>query len=284
MRYGIYHDGKARPSGKTSGCAWIASAGMDTQSQPARSFWAARGDEKGTPSLVSPGARFDRYERWTRRVLQDWTWRRVERYGRLPFAKAVDLGCGYGDWTARLASRSREIVAVDLSPGFVEQTRQRLEAVGHATARVICGDICELEDELRGADLVSVGAVLMYLEDEEALAVLARLRRDIVPSGLLYQRDLCATNGRRERRNVRPGFFSIYRRPGRYIEMAARSGFRLVEARRSTSIYAEQCTFETIGRGRERATRALAVAPDLLWRLATLHWRTASWSFFFAHV
>jgi SAM-dependent methyltransferase len=237
----------------------------------------------GTPALVSPGARFDWYERWTRAKLQAWAWRRLERYGRLPFAKAVDLGCGYGDWTERLAARSREIVAVDLSPGFVEQTRQRLASAGHANARVICGDVCDLgEEPLRQADLLSLGAVLMYLEDEEAAALLGKLRRNIGASGLLYQRDLCAANGRRERRNVRPGFFSVYRRPGRYVEMAGRSGFRLLEARRSTSIYAEQSVFETVARRSERAAGAAALAADLLWRLATLHWRTASWSFFFA--
>jgi SAM-dependent methyltransferase len=233
----------------------------DSDGRDAREAWIERGDMAKDVTAVDPGSTNSRYANWTRRCLQDWTLARARRDLGRRARRAVDLGCGFGDWTVRFAEMADEIIACDVSPGFVDEARRRLRESGHPAATVACSDVRTFT-AYGDADLVYLGAVLMYLDDAGCLSVLRGVRERIAPDGLLLSRDWCAIRMGRARVNRSP-WFSMHRRPRRYLEPAEQSGFRVVAWAASPAMYRE----------------AVAWPVGWLWLAASLLWTRASVSF-----
>ena len=227
----------------------------------ARAFWLDRARVHDGPTAVHPDSRWLRYDAWTRGLLQTWTLARLRAIAPR-FRRAVDLGCGHGDWTARFARLVDEIHACDIAPELAAATQRRL--AHHRAARVECADVraFALPREL---DLVYCGAVFMYLSDRAVGDVLRRVRAVLAPNAVVVVRDFCAFNGARraERAHV------VNRRPAELRAIAEHAGLRCVELRSSPSIYGEVM-------GARLGGGLLGWPLRALWRLATLHWRRAS--------
>jgi len=98
----------------------------------------------------------------------------------------LELGCGSGPLTRHLLAAGHRVVASDASPAMLELARRRLpEAEG--VRLIVLPD-----DPLPAADaVVSVGHVLSYLPDEEAIhRALIAVARALRPGGVLAV-DLC---------------------------------------------------------------------------------------------
>jgi SAM-dependent methyltransferase len=97
-----------------------------------------------------------------------------------PFASALELGCGIGGLTARLAPRSRRLLALDGAPTAIAATAERLAPLPGARAVV-----ADLPDGLPDGrfDLVVASEVLYYLAPAELDAAIGRLRGALVPGG-----------------------------------------------------------------------------------------------------
>lgn len=228
-------------------------------------FWIDRARTVDGALAVQPRTRSQRYDAWSRRMLQRWTLDRVARIAPR-HRRFVDLGCGHGDWTELLASVADEVHACDVAPAFVEQTRARVPR-----AAVACADVrsYQLPPQL---DLAYLGAVLMYLPDHDALDVLRRVRAHAREGAVVVVREWCTLNlGRRtERPDAR--YFSIHRRSTEVRDLAVAAGFTCVDVRSSPSIYGEAMAGHR---------RALVWPLRCAWRLATLHWQRASHTFVF---
>jgi SAM-dependent methyltransferase len=223
----------------------------------ARAFWLQHARETHGVAAMHSTPGWASYHAWTRRMLQDWTVKRLRATGNV-FVRFADLGCGIGDWTERLADLAVDTFACDLSPEFVAQTRAR---VPHAT--VACADLREYRLPV-DLDLVYAGAVLMYLPDADVRGVLQRVRAALRPNGVVVLRDYGAINlGRRRHTKI-----SVHRRPRELERLAADAYLKSVECRTSPSIYGE-----VMARG-----TALQWPLRALWRLATAHWRSASYT------
>ncbi|MFY0992863.1 methyltransferase domain-containing protein [Halomonas sp. C05BenzN] len=130
---------------------------------------------------------------WQHRVARAFS-RAAPRYARLAEAQRVmgkrlwarlperassvlDLGCGPGHWSARLACRYGEagtVTGLDLAPGMLEVARR------HHGDRVrwLCGDAAALPLPDAGLDLVVSNLALQWCPDlEEALGELRRVLR-----------------------------------------------------------------------------------------------------------
>jgi len=100
-------------------------------------------------------------------------------------ARALDLGCGTGTLTRRLAERCGEAVGVDLSPSMLAEARARTPR--NCNARYIEGDFRSVFATEERFDVVTAVATLHHLPVAEAFrAAAARVR----PGGLLLVVDL----------------------------------------------------------------------------------------------
>lgn len=116
----------------------------------------------------------------------DWCqWLALHRWLRVkPGSSVLDVGCGVGRWSRRLAARGAHVTGIDLSPTMVAEARRRAAAEG-------VGDRCwfDAQDLSRldaGAkfDLVLGVTVLQHILDPEALAAaVSRMTSHLAPGG-----------------------------------------------------------------------------------------------------
>jgi SAM-dependent methyltransferase len=230
----------------------------DDPSRVAPGYWIRRASEQPSEQAVHPSSRFLSYEMWTRRMVQRWTMQRV-RAVKPRFRRCVDMGCGFGDWTALFADVVDEVNAFDVAPAFVDATRQRVPK-----AHVECGDLRSYVLP-RGLDFVYIGAVLLYVPQPDVVDILRRVRDAVVPGALVIIRDWCTLNLGRRSTNASAEHWSIHRSPRELAWLAEAARLELVELRSSPSIYGE------VMGGR------LAQWPmRMAWRLLSLPARRAS--------
>lgn len=110
-----------------------------------------------------------------------------------PAWRVMDLGCGTGLVTLRLAPLVREVVAVDGSPGMLEKLNDKVRAAGWSNIRTLQ---CDLErDELPDGpfDLITAAMLLHHIPDPPRLV--AALRQRLRPGGRLALADLDREDG-----------------------------------------------------------------------------------------
>lgn len=167
----------------------------------------------------------------------------LETY-RVPRGACLDVGCGSGVWLERLAPRFARAHGIDVSSEMVASARAHLARRGIGNATVACQGALELPEDAR-YDLIFVGGVLMYLNDDVVGSMLAKLARMLTPGGLLilrestssprpWYRDTPLSPGLFAPRPQpgqpaapRPPYFAIYRTPETYPELASRQGLTL---------------------------------------------------------
>ncbi|WP_010314080.1 class I SAM-dependent methyltransferase [Synechococcus sp. CB0205] len=105
-------------------------------------------------------------------ILQTWP----HTHGR----KALDLGCGRGEWLQLLEQHSYKAVGVDANPDFVEQCRM----LGFD---VTCSDVftylASLPDQ--SLNLISAFHLIEHLTTSQLRILLEHARRLLLPTGLL---------------------------------------------------------------------------------------------------
>lgn len=82
---------------------------------------------------------------------------REEEGRQPPYGQALDLGCGSGIWTVKLAARGWQVTGVDFVPKALRRARQRAQEAG-VEARLIEGDVTALRT-------IGVGSGFRFLLD-----------------------------------------------------------------------------------------------------------------------
>lgn len=86
-----------------------------------------------------------------------------------PGTRVLDLGCGIGRWSCRLAKRGASVTGVDLSPTMIAQAGARAAAQGVAArCRFLAQDLAALELDGR-FDLILGVTVLQHILEPAAL-------------------------------------------------------------------------------------------------------------------
>ncbi len=171
-------------------------------------------------------------------------WAQVERWLARhggPRRACLDVGCGSGAWLERLAPHFAVAHGIDLSSEMVASAKARLARAGLGNTEVRCQSALELDGAQR-YDLIFVGGVLMYLNDDELDGMMARLAGLLAPGGLLvlrestcaertWYRDTPLSPGLFASRPqpglpppARPPYYAIYRTPDVYPALARRHG------------------------------------------------------------
>jgi 2-polyprenyl-3-methyl-5-hydroxy-6-metoxy-1,4-benzoquinol methylase len=107
-------------------------------------------------------------------------------------AKALDIGCGIGQHSIRMAKRGLKVVAADFSPDRVVSARSNIEAHGVAQLVNVCNEDVEegLSFSAESFDLVLCWGVLMHVPDnEKAMSELVRVTK-VGGKIILYEANL----------------------------------------------------------------------------------------------
>ncbi len=121
----------------------------------------------------------DRFGEWGARVVGD-PWERFvdELATRLPTgARVLDLGCGNGTKTARLAGRF-DVIAVDISERQLELARADVP-----DATFVHADFTELVVPAEAFDAVTALYSIVHVPRDDHPALFARIRRWLKPGG-----------------------------------------------------------------------------------------------------
>jgi SAM-dependent methyltransferase len=100
----------------------------------------------------------------------------------VPGMKILDLACGFGRHSNRLAVRDCDVTGVDLMAGFLDIARSQAPATG---AQYVQGDMRELDIDSAFDRVVLLFSSFGYFEDQENEGVLARMARALRPEGRL---------------------------------------------------------------------------------------------------
>ena len=109
-----------------------------------------------------------------------------------PGARVLEIGCGTGAVTARLASRGARITALDQNPAMLERARARLAAMPEVPGEVTWVERTASEvDSLPGAsfDAVAISFALSEMSAAERRFVLREVARCLAPGGALAVAD-----------------------------------------------------------------------------------------------
>lgn len=132
--------------------------------------------------LFASGADPWRYEAPYERRKYDQT---MSLMGDVRYGRTLEAGCAEGHFTVRLAARSDDVIAADISEIALERVRSRCASDG--IRNVVTRRLDLSSDPLPGdCDLVVCSEVLYYMGDRESLASVARrLAAALAPGGLL---------------------------------------------------------------------------------------------------
>ncbi|MFB3888996.1 MAG: class I SAM-dependent methyltransferase [Candidatus Bathyarchaeia archaeon] len=128
----------------------------------------------------------------------------------------VDFGCGHGFYTAELAKRAREVVAVDISPAMLQKARNKATKAGVRNARFLQSDGKRIP--MADSTVDKVLLVTVYHEVADSETVLKEFRRILKPNGQLIIAEV-----------VRKGIFTAapVQSPEKLKEEIKASGFKL---------------------------------------------------------
>jgi ubiquinone/menaquinone biosynthesis C-methylase UbiE len=114
-------------------------------------------------------------------------YRRVAELVRGP--NVLDLGCGTGNMTMRLAQRGLSVVGVDISPEMLAVARRKIPA--GAAVRFVQTGAAELIDHFPAGSFDTIVSILVFSEMSEAeqLLVLRQCRSLLRPGGRMILAD-----------------------------------------------------------------------------------------------
>jgi SAM-dependent methyltransferase len=109
-----------------------------------------------------------------------------------PDCRVLDLGSGIGFWTEYFARRFSRVVAIEASRPLYKAMEERCAAYGNVT--MIQGDVMQFRPEDR-YDVVFLGGMLMYLNEEDVTSLLGNLIASLRPGGIVLCRETTVRRG-----------------------------------------------------------------------------------------
>ena len=109
-----------------------------------------------------------------------------------PGGAVLDLGSGIGFWAEYFARRYSRVVAVEASKPLYEALEQRCKP--YQNIKLVFDDVMLFRPEDR-YDVVFLGGLLMYLNNEDAISLLQKLIPFLQPRGIILCRETTVRQG-----------------------------------------------------------------------------------------
>lgn len=139
----------------------------------------------------------------------------------------LDLGCGPGTWALQVAPKVKSVLGIDIAPAFIEHATREAERQGVTNVSFQEGSFLTFKTERRFG-LIVLGAMLVYVNDDDLVPLFERLRGFLAPGGIIYARTSVAPR----RRYARLGKYQgIYRTKAQYEEAMREAGFTIESER-----------------------------------------------------
>jgi len=141
-----------------------------------------------------------------------------------PGTQVLDIGCGIGRWSRRLAQRGARVTGIDLSPTMVSEARRRAHAEGVASrCEFHTGDVTDFDLGTRFPVVVGVTVLQHIIDGVRFDAAVACLARHVAPGGRLVLLEAAPSrrNGRCDTTIFRA------RSLGRYLEAFTAAGLEV---------------------------------------------------------
>jgi len=125
-----------------------------------------------------------------------------------PDGHVLDLGCGNGCWTEHFAQRFSRVVAIEGSKPLYDALEER--CAPYPNVLLVHGDVMlyEPEDQF---DLVFLGGMLMYLNEEDVILLLERLIPFLRPGAIVLCRETTIRQGNSIRHEALPTTSNFFR-------------------------------------------------------------------------
>lgn len=150
-------------------------------------------------------------------------------FRKVKFSKemiVLDLGCGTGRWSFPFAEKSKEVIAVDISPGFINTARGIKENKSVDNILFFCQSIMDFSYlSNRKFDIIHLGGVLQYLNDESVKKLLGKLCEVIKKDGILITRD--SINFNETKIYKKDDYVAIVRLKSEFLQMFTKQEFVL---------------------------------------------------------
>ena len=192
----------------------------------ARAYWEQRarryaGKGRGLGAVCSYGmpSFYNGYIHLTQ-CLALAPWLRVS-----PDTAVLEVGCGLGRWSQRLARSGALVTGIDVSSTMVEKARQLTECAGLASrCRFLVADLAELALGKRFERILGVTVLQHILDSERFQAAVKRLAAHLAPGGRLVLLEAAPS------RPVKRCDSEIFcaRETGAYCDAFERAGLRCV--------------------------------------------------------
>jgi SAM-dependent methyltransferase len=179
-----------------------------------------------------------------------------------PGSSVLDIGCGAGAWTALFGDRYARVVGIERSASMVEAAKLRTAAMSHVEILE-----CDVRVGLPEShfEFAFLGGLCMYLNDDDVVALLERIKERVQPDGLLLLRESTVPG---QRRMASGEYQAVYRTVADYRALFELAGIRRVEVRRNLGYTSMEIAVELV----ELRRRWLGFLPSNSPLLSALTW------------
>ena len=143
----------------------------------------------------------------------------------------LDMGCGAGRWSLAFARKARFVIGVDNSPALLKIAENQARRLSVSNVKFIESSIIDFSYPER-FDLVFIGGVLLYINDDELSQLTTKFKDLLKPEGKLVLLESISTKERIVKtdsyeKHLQIPYSAIYRRSDDYKVLCEKEGFRL---------------------------------------------------------
>lgn len=143
----------------------------------------------------------------------------------------LDMGCGAGRWSFAFAKISKFVIGIDNSPALLKIAENQARRLSISNVKFIESSVIDFSYP-EGFDLIFIGGVLLYINDDELLQLITNFKDLLKPKSKLV---LLESISMKERifksdsyvKHLQTPYSAIYRRADEYKVLFEQNGFRL---------------------------------------------------------
>jgi ubiquinone/menaquinone biosynthesis C-methylase UbiE len=143
----------------------------------------------------------------------------------------LDMGCGAGRWASAFAKKSTYVIGIDNSPALLKIAESQARRLSISKVKFIESSIIDFSYPER-FDLIFIGGVLLYINDDELLQLTTNFKDLLKPKGKLVLLESISMKERifksySYQEHLQAPYSAIYRRADEYEVLFGQNGFRL---------------------------------------------------------